>query len=158
MDWDTRLASLWNSIDDLKREDFIDRMTQLTSELPAGDAVAAFELGAAHDSTGSPDLAVPLYIAALAAGLTGERRRRAVIQSASSLRNLGELDSALALIEPELAREHSPLDDAVVAVHSLVLSSLGRDREGLALVLEALAPHLPRYQRSMGNYARALLA
>ena len=156
MDWETRLASLWARIDDLERDEFIDRMTQLATEQPAGDAIASFELGAAHDSTGRPDVAVPLYRAALNAGLTGERRRRAVIQMSSSLRNLGDLEAALALIEPELAREHSPLDDAVIAVHALVLSSLGRDREGLSLVLEALAPHLPRYQRSMGNYARAL--
>jgi tetratricopeptide (TPR) repeat protein len=157
MDWQTRLDDLWASIDDLDRDDFVERMTQLVSELPPGDAVAAFELACANDSTGRPDVAEPLYRAALETGLTGLRRRRAVIQLASSLRNLGRPEEALALIEPELARESTELDDAVRAVHALVLSSLGRDREGLALVLEALAPHLPRYQRSMGNYARALV-
>ncbi|WP_197287434.1 tetratricopeptide repeat protein [Streptomyces apocyni] len=48
-----------------------------------------FELGCAHHSTGLPQQAVVRYRAALATGLTGVRRRRAVIQLASSLRNLG---------------------------------------------------------------------
>jgi hypothetical protein len=49
------------------------------------------------------------------------------------------------------------LDDAVRAGLALCLSSLGRDREGRSLVLGAFAPHLPRYQRSMANYARLLV-
>jgi tetratricopeptide repeat protein len=49
------------------------------------------------------------------------------------------------------------LDDAVRATLALCLADLGREREGLALVLGALAPHLPRYQRSMANYARLLV-
>ena len=40
--------------------------------------------------------------------------------------------------------------------HALVLADLGREREGLALVLQALAPHLPRYGNSATNYARDL--
>jgi Tetratrico peptide repeat len=32
-----------------------------------------------------------------------------------------------------------------------------REREGLAIALAALAPHLPRYQRSLANYARELV-
>jgi len=158
MDWQTRVDDLWDAFDSTEPGTFIPRMQQLTSERPPGDAIARFELAAAQDSTGHADLAVPLYRAALAAGLTGERRRRATIQLASSLRSIGELDEALATIGPEAARESSDLDDAVRAVHALVLSSLGRDREGLSLVLEALARHLPRYQRSMGNYARALVS
>ena len=157
MDWQTRVDSLWASLDSTAPSEFVERMTLLASERPPGDAIAAFEIAAAQDSTGHPDLAVPLYREALSAGLTGERRRRAVIQLSSSLRNLGELEEALATIEPEASRESTDLDDAVRAMHALALSSLGRDREGLALVLEALAPHLPRYQRSMGNYARALV-
>jgi hypothetical protein len=34
--------------------------------------------------------------------------------------------------------------------------STGREREAVALALGALAPHLPRYQRSVGSYAREL--
>jgi tetratricopeptide (TPR) repeat protein len=156
MDWESRLAALWAEIDDLAEADFHERMRQLAAEFPPGNAIATFELAAAQDSTGHPDEAVPLYRAAIAAGLVGTRRRRANIQLASSLRNLGEIDEAISLLEAEMKRESSDLDDAVRAVLALAYSSAGRDREGLALVLEALAAHLPRYQRSMANYARAL--
>lgn len=33
---------------------------------------------------------------------------------------------------------------------------MGRAREAVSLAVGALAPHLPRYQRSMANYARLL--
>ena len=49
------------------------------------------------------------------------------------------------------------LDDAVRGFLALALVDVGREREAAAIAIEALAPHLPRYQRSMGNYARALL-
>ena len=81
------------------------------------------------------------------------RRRRATIQLASSLRNLGQPERALELIAPEAAHQSDELDDAVAVFHALVLADLGREREGLALVLQALAPHLPRYQNSAKNYA-----
>lgn len=40
---------------------------------------------------------------------------------------------------------------------ALALVDVGREREAVALALGALAPHLARYQRSMGNYARLLV-
>ncbi len=158
MDWESRLSELWAQLDALPQAEFHARMRQLAAEFPPGHAISTFELAAAKDSTGHPDEAVPLYRAALAAGLVGTRRRRAVIQLASSLRNLGEVDESIAMLEAELTRESSDLDDAVRAVLALGYASAGRDREGLALVLEALAAHLPRYQRSMANYARALVS
>ena len=55
------------------------------------DAVVAFDEACELDSTGHPDQATPLYEAALASGdLDPYRRRRATIQLASSLRNLGK--------------------------------------------------------------------
>jgi hypothetical protein len=75
----------------------------------------------------------------------------------SSLRNTGRAAEGVALLTPELDAPSDALDDAVRATLALCLSSLGRDREGLSLVLGALARHLPRYQRSMANYARALV-
>jgi hypothetical protein len=158
MDWETRLLELWSRIDELPEREFHERIESIVSELPAGSAIADFERAAAQDSTGHPVEAEPLYRAALAAGLTGERRRRAVIQLASTVRNLGRPLESIAMLEPELTAESSDLDDAVRCVLALAYSAVGRDREGLALVLEALSPHLPRYQRSMGNYARALVA
>jgi hypothetical protein len=39
----------------------------------------------------------------------------------------------------------------------LALVDTGREREAVSVALTALAPHLTRYQRSLGNYARLLL-
>ena len=49
------------------------------------------------------------------------------------------------------------LDDAVRAVLALALTDVGREREAVSLAIGALAKHLPRYQRSMANYARLLV-
>jgi hypothetical protein len=49
------------------------------------------------------------------------------------------------------------LDDAVRAFLALALAEVGRNREALSIALAALAPHLPRYQRSLANYARLLV-
>ncbi|HEY9410261.1 MAG TPA: tetratricopeptide repeat protein, partial [Jiangellaceae bacterium] len=135
---------------------FVARMEQLTAERPADDPDAVFERGASLDSTGHSDLAIPLYREALDHGLEGERRRRAVIQMASSLRNLGRAEESVVLLTGERKRQSDHLDDAVSAFLALALADTGREREAVAIALTALAPHLPRYQRSLGNYARLL--
>jgi tetratricopeptide (TPR) repeat protein len=154
--WEGRLAALWESLDALDEEAFLARMDALTAERGDDDAIALFERGAARDSTGHSDLAVPLYRRALELGLEGERRRRAVIQMASSLRNLGEAEESVALLTAERDAGSDALDDAVAVFLALALADVGREREALALALGALAPHLPRYQRSAANYAREL--
>jgi tetratricopeptide (TPR) repeat protein len=152
MDSEQRLAALWASIDSLDEQEFLARMDRLAEELPAPEA--AYERGGAFDSTGHPDRAVPLYREALERGLDGSRRRQCVIQLASSLRNLGAVEESVALLEAERARGSDELDDAVSAFLALALVSAGRDREAVSVVLGALAPHLPRYQRSVTNYAQ----
>jgi exonuclease VII small subunit len=154
--WEARLAELWESIDDYSEEEFVARMEQLTAELPADSAVAAFERGGAFDSTGHSDLAVPLYERALELGLMGVRRRRAVIQLASSMRNLGQAPESVALLSAERDAGSDELDDAVSAFLALALVDTGREREAVSIALRALAPHLPRYQRSVTTYATSL--
>jgi hypothetical protein len=156
--WEARAAAVWARLDELAEDDFLAEVERLVASLPEGSGVADFERAAALDSTGHSDRAVPLYREALEAGLEGERRRRAVIQLASSLRNLGEVAESVALLEAERARTSDGLDDAVAAFLALALADAGSGREGLAIALEALAPHLPRYQRSTANYARALVS
>ena len=156
MDWEQRVANLWAALDRLAEDDFLTRMEELTAELPADSPVAAFERAAALDSTGRSDLAVPLYRQALDRGLEGERRRRAVIQLASSLRNLGRPEESVGLLTAERERGSDHLDDAVAAFLALALADTGREREAVSIALTALAPHLPRYQRSLANYARLL--
>ncbi|HST64773.1 MAG TPA: tetratricopeptide repeat protein [Mycobacteriales bacterium] len=156
-DWERRAAQLWTELDGTDEDEFVRRVEALAAELPAGSAIADFERACAQDSTGHSDRAVPLYRAALAAGLSGIRRRRAVIQLSSSLRNVGRSQESVALLTAERAAGSDELDDAVAAVLALALTDVGREREAVSVAVAALAPHLPRYQRSKGNYARALL-
>jgi Flp pilus assembly protein TadD len=157
MDWEERLAAHWARLDDLDQADFLEGIEQLAAELPPGEGIAMFERAAALDSTGHSDLAVPRYRKALELGLSGERRRRAVIQLASSLRNIGGAEESVALLRAEQAEASDALDDAVAAMLALALTSLGREREAVAVAVMALTRHMPRYQRSMTNYAAALL-
>ena len=157
-DWENRVAALWSSIDDYDEETFVERIDALADELPAGSAMADFERACARDSTGRSDLAVPLYRAALETGLTGERRRRAVIQMASSLRNLGRAREAATLLAAELELGDDALSGAVRAFLAFALVDLGREREAASLALTALAEYLPRYNRSVSRYAEALLS
>ena len=158
--WEDRVAAAWARFDDCAEEEgaeFRALIDALVAELPEDSPLGPFEQACAWDSTGHSDRAVPLYREALARGLSGYRGRRAKIQLASSLRNVGQAEEGVKLLTPELDAPSDELDDAVRACLALCLSSLGRDREGLSLVLGALAPHLPRYQRSMANYARLLV-
>ncbi|PWW54893.1 tetratricopeptide repeat protein [Actinokineospora spheciospongiae] len=157
VDWEARLAGTWAELDTRGEAEFRALITDLTEELPADDPRSPFERAAALDSTGHSDLAVPLYRDALAAGLVGERRRRALIQLASSLRNTGDPAAGVALLEPELSAPSDHLDGAVRGFLALCLADVGREREAVAVALGALAPLLPRYQRSLANYARALV-
>ncbi|WP_030693884.1 tetratricopeptide repeat protein [Streptomyces globisporus] len=163
-DWETRVAALWERLDDHEPADFRARVAELAAERPADDPAAVFEQGAAHDSTGMPEEAVARYQRALDLGLTGLRRRRAVIQLASSLRNLGRPDRSVELLTAERAlpadrldADEQALSGAVDAFLALALADTGRDREAASLALGALAPLLPRYNRSLAHYARALL-
>jgi hypothetical protein len=165
-DWEQRVAQVWATIDDYEgREDeFRALVDSLAAELPDGDPIAAFERASAWDSTGHSDRAVPLYQWALDHGLAGYRRRRAVIQMSSSLRNIGQAETAVRLLDAERRIDPATLDeqtrdlaDAISATLALCLADTGREREAVAVAVAALAPHLPRYQRSMANYARLLL-
>ena len=154
--WDDRNSALWAAIDTYEPDDFIARMTKLVAERPAGDARGSFELASAYDSMGHSDKAVPLYRDALSAGLGGEERRRATIQLASSLRNLGYVSESIALLTAERRRGSDQLDDAVAAFLALALADAGQERNALSIALGALSRHLPRYNRSLSNYAKAL--
>jgi len=155
-EWEQRLADLWASVDDHDEDEFLRRMDALVAELPAQSAVGLYELASAQDSTGHSDLAVPLYRQALELGLGDDRRRQAVIQLASSLRNLGQAPESVELLTAEREAGSDELDDGVDAFLALALVDAGREREAVSVALLALARHMTRYQRSLTNYARLL--
>ncbi|RIJ52363.1 hypothetical protein DZG00_05225 [Clavibacter lycopersici] len=149
-DWDARITAFWASADDERADETVAGMRALVAERPADDPRALYELACAHDFVGREAEAVPLYRAAIAGGLDPEHRPFAVIQLASSLRNVGEAGEAVALLEAMPDDAHAPGRDAFLA---LALHDAGRPTEALAVALRRLAPALPEYGRAVLAYA-----
>src|SRR5580692_8751313 len=101
-DWERQIAEAWASFDTLGEQQAVALIERLVAELPPDSAVASYELGSLQDSTGHSDRAVALYRQALERGLAGSRRREAVVQLASSLRNLGQARESVELLSAEL--------------------------------------------------------
>jgi len=157
-EWEQQVAATWASADELSEADLLAAIEGLAAYAPAGSGAGVYERASALDSTGHSDLAVALYEEALEIGLSGKRRREAVIQMASSLRNIGRAQESVALLKAEMDCGSDELDDAVRAFLALALIDTQNEREAASLALLALARHLPRYQRSVTNYARELTA
>ncbi|MDQ2698066.1 MAG: tetratricopeptide repeat protein [Actinomycetota bacterium] len=157
-DWETRVDAVWTASDSLTDAALIARIDALVAERPADDPVALFHAAGARDSAGLEADAEPRYRRALALGLEEPLRGECVIQLASTLRNLERVDEAVALLEALVAEvPRHPLADSANASLALCLSSRGDDHAALALALRTLAPHLPRYARSVEAYAEELL-
>lgn len=116
------------------------------------EARAAFERAGARDSAGLESEAEPLYRRALELGLPEDLRAQAVIQLASTLRNLGRVAESLELLRDERERG-GELRDAASAFYALALATSGDPLAATSVALETLAPHLPRYSRAVGAYA-----
>ena len=66
---------------------------------------------------------------------------------------------AIALLRTEYERgADAPLHDATSAFYALALASNGDAVTAVSVALKALAPHLPRYTRSVSAYADELVA
>ena len=153
--WDPRVDAFWESADDTRPEDMLHAMAALVAERPDGDADAVYEWASIHDFLGREADAIPLYTAALDAGLREPRRRQAIIQLASSLRNVGNPAAAVELLDG------LPADDttgnAAQAFLALALHDCGAHDRALRVALRALAPTLPSYGRAVAGYADELL-
>ncbi|MFG6403708.1 tetratricopeptide repeat protein [Microbacterium sp. P04] len=71
-----------------------------------------------------------------------------------SLRNLGRIEEAIAMLQN--APEHPATGPAPRVFLALALHSAGRSDEALRVAIEAIEPTLPRYHRSVRAYAEAL--
>lgn len=154
-EWEDRVAALWadETIDDQQR---VDRMRALADEAPH-PALGEFELGGAFDTGGHEVEADVHYASATAAGLDAvdpDRAARMVVQHASTLRNIGRIDEAIAMLRD--APEHPATGAAPKVFLALALHSAGRPDEALRVAIEAVEPTLPRYHRSVKAYAAAL--
>ncbi|MEV7621020.1 tetratricopeptide repeat protein [Microbacterium sp. NPDC089321] len=156
-EWQTRVDAVWAD-ETLSDEERIVRIDGLAAGLGAGHPVALFERAGARDSAGEEATAEPLYRAALDAGLDPERRTRAIIQLASTIRNLGRVDESLQMLAEEYERTRgASMADEAAAFYALALVSSGDAVRGASIALNALAPHLTRYTRSVTGYAAELL-
>ena len=129
------------------------------AEAHPGDGRIAYEYAGTYDSAGREEDAVPLYREALALGLREPHRHRAQLQLASSLRNLGRLDEASALVD-EVAAAH-PDSVGVNMFRVLVLHDAGRGPEALRDLMTLLATtstddDVARYRRALTAYASEL--
>ncbi|WP_221583971.1 tetratricopeptide repeat protein [Microbacterium sp. G2-8] len=154
-DWNSRVDALWAD-DSLSPAELVERMTALSEEAPHR-ALGFFELAGAYDSTGDERAAARHYERALDQGLARvdpPRAAQLAVQYGSTLRNIGRIDDALALLQD--APVHESTGSAPAAFLALALHSAGRPEEALRVALDALAPTLPRYERSVRAYAADL--
>ncbi len=154
--WESQLQDIWQKLGVISNDEFIQQLKNHTALLTGSQAIADFEMACAFDSIGYEKEAEPLYRAALGLGLSGLRRRRARIQLASTLRNNGKIEESIHILREEKANYSDDLNDAVDSFLALSLSSAGKYNEALSLTLKVISHHLPRYNRSLYNYADAL--
>ncbi|WP_240796426.1 tetratricopeptide repeat protein [Streptomyces sp. RFCAC02] len=155
-DWERRVRRLWEASGSLDGPAFRAAMKDLVALRPPDDPAALFELASALDATACDSEAAHLYRRALAAGLAGVRRRRAVLQLAGTLRRLGRAEESVGLLRAERALVSDDLDDALVAFLALSLTEAGQEREAVSLLLKTLSPHLPRYTEAIARSADEL--
>jgi tetratricopeptide (TPR) repeat protein len=146
---------IWATAAERSEDDVFEAVCALADERPEGDPDALFERGSAYDYIGREAAAEPFYREALNAGLAGERRPRALIQLASTLRNLGRAAEGADILRAEVG--DGDFADARAAFLALMLLDSGRPDEAVARALLALARHLTRYRRAVTYYADELL-
>jgi tetratricopeptide (TPR) repeat protein len=152
--WDARIDAFWASADPTRPDETLATMRGLVAERAADDPDALYEWASVHDFLGREAEAIPLYRAALHTGLAGDRRPQAIVQLASSLRNAGDADAAVRLLEAHAP--HPVTGAAAQAFLALALHDAGRPAEALRVALTALAPTLPLYSRAVAAYAEDL--
>ena len=131
----------------------------LLAERYPGDARVLYERGGTFDSAGRAAEAVPLYEAALEAGLGEPFRHRCQVQLASSWRALGRPERAVAVIEA--AATAYPDSLGIAAFRALVRHDAGDPTQALAGLLATVAAtsadaDVERYRRAIAGYAAAL--
>ncbi|WP_416445708.1 tetratricopeptide repeat protein [Leucobacter sp. HNU] len=152
-EWQERVDAVWADAG-ADAATVIERIAALAAELPEDDPRGPFELGGAFDSGGHEAEAAEQYARAVELGLSGGARAQLDIQYASTLRNLGRFDEAVAMLRGSV--RDPGLGASTEAFLALALHSAGRPGEALAVAIEALIPTLPRYRRSLQGYADEL--
>lgn len=152
--WEDRIALFWHTADSNQPEAALENMRSLISERAEDDPEALYEWASVHDFLGQEAAAIPLYRSALHHGLQSPKRPQAIIQLASSLRNVGNAKEAVDVLST--ARSNEVTGDAAQAFLALALHDSGDSAGALRAALLALAPTLPMYTRAITHYANDL--
>lgn len=152
--WDERVDEFWADANDADASATLALMLVLVEQRPKKDPEAIYEWASIHDFLGLEAEAIPLYEEALSLGLDGPRRAQAVIQLASSLRNVGNPEAAADILSGVLPEPVT--GDAAQAFLALALHDRGEPSAALRVALRALAKTLPLYSSVIARYADAL--
>jgi tetratricopeptide (TPR) repeat protein len=113
----------------------IDFFQRLLTEHPDNPYVL-YEVGGSYDTDGQEERAIGYYQRALP-GLTGDTRRKCLLQYGSTLRNLGRFDDSLDLFKQACAE--FPESDSLRVFKALTLHAAGQKDKALATLLLVIA-------------------
>ncbi|GAB3070339.1 hypothetical protein GCM10027053_38620 [Intrasporangium mesophilum] len=152
---ESEIAALWQLDDEDAR---LAAAQTLVDEHP-NDARLVFELAGAKDSMGDEQGAITLYEEALAGGLKEPHRHRGQLQLASSLRVVGRVAEAQAIVAEVL--ETRPHNTAALMLRALVQADLGQERQAVADLIRATLDattdaDTQSYRRALRAYADEL--
>ncbi|MEW1833654.1 tetratricopeptide repeat protein [Microbacterium sp. NPDC079995] len=145
--WERRVQDVWDAAADEQPEALRAAMEDVLSHRAADDPRALFERASVEDFLGEEAAAVPLYRRALDAGLGAPFRTQALIQLASSLRNVGDPSGAIAVLKA--IDPSDPLAPAARGFEALALFDDDKPARALRTALGALAGDLPLYGRAL---------
>jgi tetratricopeptide (TPR) repeat protein len=148
---------LWRQARHLQADQFVAEAEELLASAPSAlTAAAYYEMAGVYDFLGRESEAAPLYRAALQAGLDEMRRPRALLQLASTLRNLGDAAQGAAILEtagPQMPVELAP---ACAAFQALCLLDAGESARAVATAVRALAVAGGEYRAVLEQYVHDL--
>ena len=131
----------------------IDFFENLLREHP-GNPYVLYEVGGSYDTDGQQEKAIGYYERALS-GLTGDARRKCLLQYGSTLRNLGRYGESLSVFKKACAE--FPESDSLRVFKALTLHAAGLKDKALATLLLVIADkvdsaEIKRYEASIrGN-------
>jgi tetratricopeptide (TPR) repeat protein len=135
----------------------IDFFEDLLTKHP-GNPYVLYEVGGCYDTAGQEEKAIEYYEQALP-GLSGDTKRRCLLQYGSTLRNLDRFDESLEVFAA--ACKEFPESDSLRVFKALSLQAAGRKDKALAslllLVADRLAtPEIKRYEAAIRGNAEHL--
>lgn len=149
------IAQLWANPDKQARIG----AAQALADTDPSDPRLIFELATAQGGAGDDREAIALYDKALGAGLREPHRHRALLQQASSYRNVGDFTQARRILDA--LSEQRPDSAAVAAFRALTMLDQGEQKAAVADLINVLLSHSgdaddEAYRTSLHRYAEEL--